>query len=305
MSSLDESIMDKPTGELEQERVRAQFDRAAGRYDDHAFVQREVAGRLDERFDLLKVAPQEILDLGCGTGEMVQRMRRRYPKARIWGLDLAHGMLCRMRGPSWTRWIPGRPAAPGLVCADMHALPFAGGRFDIVVSNLALQWSADPARVFAEVQRLLRPGGVFMFTTLGPDTFLELRRAWRAVDEHPRVHDFFDMHDLGDALVRSGLADPVMDVEQLTVTYEKLPVLLRDIRGLGAVNARGDRARGLLTPRRYARFEAAYQDMAVAGGLPLRYEVVYGHAWGVGPVQKRQGDAVTVPLEMLKFNKKL
>lgn len=291
--------------DLERRRVREQFERAAAHYDDHAFVQREVADRLDERFDLLKVRPRDILDLGCGTGEMVRRMRRRYPGARVWALDLAHAMLCRMREPAWARWIPGRPAAPGLVCADMHELPFAAGSFDIITSNLALQWSTDPARVFEQVQRLLRPGGVFMFTTLGPDTFLELRRAWRAVDGTARVHDFFDMHDLGDALVRSGLADPVMDVEQLTVTYERLPTLLGDIRGLGAVNARADRSRGLLTPRRYGRFEKAYREMAGAGGLPLRYELVYGQAWGVGPIQKREGDVVTVPIEMLKFNKKL
>ncbi|MFO7581238.1 malonyl-ACP O-methyltransferase BioC [Guyparkeria sp.] len=267
--------MSSPTV-FDLDRVRSRFNRAADAYDRHAAVQQEVGRRLDERFGWLKLDPERVLDLGAGTGQMVRAMRSRYPKARVIGLDLAESMLRHLPRERW--WSRRRLA----VAADMHALPFAGGSMDVVVSNFALQWSDRPEALFAEVARVLAASGVFSFTTLGPDSLQEIRRAWAEVDAAPHVHHFMDMHDLGDALVGAMLADPVMDRETVTVTYPTVDALLADLRGVGVGNAQRGRSSGMTGPRAWRRFREALATQAVDGRIPLTYEIVYGLAWGTG-----------------------
>ncbi len=262
--------------QFDLERVRSRFNRAAEAYDRHAAVQQEVGRRLDERFGWLKLAPGRILDLGAGTGQMVRAMRSRYPEAGVVGLDLAENMLRRLPRERW--WSRARLG----VAADMHALPFAGGSMDVVVSNFALQWSDRPAALFAEVARVLAASGAFSFSTLGPDSLQEIRRAWSEVDATPHVHQFMDMHDLGDALVGAMLADPVMDRETVTVTYPTVDALLADLRGVGVGNAQRGRSPGMTGARAWRRFREALEAQAIDGRIPLTYEIVYGLAWGTG-----------------------
>ena len=264
-------------------RVRDRFNRAASDYDRHAAVQHEIGRRLDERFDWLKLDPQRILDLGAGTGQMVRAMRARYPHAEVTGLDLADRMLRHLPRRHW--WSPHRAA----VAADMHALPFAGGSMDVVVSNFALQWSDRPAALFGEVARVSASGAPFVFTTLGPDSLQEIRRAWAEVDPTPHVHQFLDMHDLGDALVAAMLADPVMDREMVTVTYPTVDALLADLRGVGVGNAQAGRATGMTGPKAWRRFREVLAAQAVDGRIPLSYEIVYGLAWGTGVSPMAEG----------------
>ena len=261
---------------FDQRRVRERFNRAAASYDRHAAVQHEIGRRLDERFGWLKLDPARVLDLGAGTGQMVRAMRQRYPKADVIGLDLAEAMLRRLPRRRW--WSRQRMG----VAADMHALPFAGGCMDAVVSNFAVQWSDRPAALFGEVARVMSSAAPFAFTTLGPDSLVEVRRAWAAVDPAPHVHQFLDMHDLGDALVGAMLADPVMDRETVTVTYPSVDALLADLRGVGVGNAQSGRARGMTGARAWRRFRDALAEQAVDGRIPLTYEIVYGLAWGTG-----------------------
>ncbi|MFP4639045.1 MAG: malonyl-ACP O-methyltransferase BioC [Guyparkeria sp.] len=258
------------------DRVRSRFNRAADAYDRHAAVQQEIGRRLDERFGWLKLDPERILDLGAGTGQMVRAMRSRYPRASVVGMDLAENMLRHLPRERW--WSRRRLA----VAADMHALPFVGGSMDVVVSNFALQWSDRPEALFAEVARVLAASGVFSFTTLGPDSLQEIRRAWAEVDVAPHVHQFLDMHDLGDALVGAMLADPVMDRETVIVTYPTVDALLADLRGVGVGNAQRGRAAGMTGARTWRRFREALAGQAVDGQIPLTYEIVYGLAWGTG-----------------------
>jgi len=149
----------------------------------------------------------------------------------------------------------------------------------MVFSNLMLQWCPEPDPVLVEVRRVLRGQGVFLFTTLGPDTLNELRSSWAAVADHDHVHPFIDMHDIGDALIRAGFVEPVMDVERLTLTYEDVRTLMQDLRSIGARNASSERPRGLLGPRRLAAVVQAYERFRRDGRLPATYEVVYGTAW--------------------------
>jgi len=275
--------------ELDKRRVRESFTRAAHTYDTAAVLQREIADRLLERLDVVRLIPRRILDVGCGTGYDVHLLSRRYRRARVTGLDIAEPMArrARRRAGAWNRLI-GRCA---FACGDAERLPVATASIDILLSNLSLQW-CDPPTVFAEARRVLRVGGLFMFTTFGPDTLRELREAWQTVDATPHVHGFLDMHDLGDMLINAGFADPVMDVERVTLTYSDVIEVLRDLKRLGAHNMAATRARGLTGKARFARFRAAYEAMARDGRIPATYEVVYGHAWT--PETERAHDGVAV-----------
>jgi malonyl-CoA O-methyltransferase len=221
---------------------------------------------------------------------------KKYRKARIIDLDIALAMLqiARKRAP-WLRKIY-------CVCADAAALPLADASCDILFSNLMLQWCVDPDRLLAEFRRVLKPGGVLMFSTLGPDTLIELRRSWAAADRYPHVHLFIDMHDIGDALLRAQLADPVMDTEHITLTYQTVRELLNDLTQLGAANVVGDRARGLTGRNRFNTMIAAYEQFRRDGVLPASFEVTYGHAWA--PLQalatKRDDGTAVFPLSRLR-----
>jgi len=173
--------------------------------------------------------------------------------------------------------------------------------FDIVFSNLMLPWCDDIDAVFAEVARVLAPRGLFTFTTLGPDTLMELRAAWRAVDDSEHVHPFTDMHDLGDGLVRAGLAEPVLDVSRYTLTYPDADALMRDLKAIGAQNAAESRTRGLTGRGRIAAMAAAYEPFRTGDVLPSTWEAVFGQAWGPTPAQRarRAGDEFAVPLERI------
>jgi malonyl-CoA O-methyltransferase len=280
-----------PIGELDKRQARAAFERAASTYDDSAVLQREIAKRMLERLDLVTLKPNVILDAGCGTGYCGRSLQERYRAARVIGIDIAYAMVRAARGRA--RWF----SRQRFVCADAEALPFAPASADMIVSNLTLQW-CNPDVVLSEFARVLRPGGVLMFTSFGPDTLRELRAAWRAVDDYPHVHTFIDMHDLGDALVRAGFAEPVMDAELFTLTYSNVLALLHDLKTLGAHNVSPQRHHGLTGKGRFARFRAAYERYAHDGRVPATYEAVYGHAWAPESSHRRAGPehAVAIPL---------
>lgn len=280
--------------ELERSRVRAAFDAAAVGYDAVAVLQAEIRRRLLQRLELFRIAPQRILDAGCGTGHAARALLRRYRGSSLVALDIAPGMLrATRRQRPWLRRLDA-------VCADAAALPLADGSVDLVFSNLVLQWCNEPDRVFVEFRRVLRPGGLAIFTSFGPDTLKELRTAWNATDGYTHVSRFIDMHDLGDALLRAGLGEPVMDMEHFTLSYQSVRELMRDLKAMGAHNATAGRPRGLTGRGRLAAVEAAYEASRRDGRLPSTWEVIYGHAWA-GPArnQDRERGDVTVPLSRL------
>ncbi len=254
--------------------ARRAFDAAAGSYDEAAVLQREVGERLVGRLDYIRIAPRRVLDLGAGTGHLTALLLDRYRKAEVWAADFAPAMLRRaQKRGGWRR-------RPKVVCADAGALPFADDCFDLVVSNLMLQWCLPQATYLAEIRRVVAANGLLMFSTFGPDTLKELRAAWAEVDGGRHVHEFMDMHDVGDALLATGFSGPVMDMEMVTLTYGELLGLMRDLKAIGAVNADAGRQRGLFGRQAYRRLCQAYERFRDAAGLlPATYEVVYGHAW--------------------------
>jgi malonyl-CoA O-methyltransferase len=259
--------------QLDKAGVRAAFDRASATYEAAAVLQSRVAGELLSRLEPFDFRPQVILDLGAGTGRAAADLKRRYRRSRVIALDLAPGMLRQAaRHRSLFRRFE-------RVCADAGRLPLASASVDIVFSNLMLQW-CDLDDVFSEVHRILKPRGFFAFTTFGPDTLKELRSAWAEADAHSHVNRFLDMHDVGDALVRSGLQEPVLDVDRTQLTYDDGMAVMRDLKSIGARNATAGRPRALMGRARLQRVLLAYEAFRKDGRLPATYEVVYGAAWG-------------------------
>jgi malonyl-CoA O-methyltransferase len=262
----------------DQRQMRRSFDKAATTYDQAAVLQREVCVRALERLDLVKLDPAAIIDAGCGTGFASPALHKRYPRAKLVALDIAPAMLrkARSRIPVWKKWIGSNRDV--FVCGDNERLPLRSECVDMLWSNLAFQWVNDLPAVFAESQRVLRPGGLLMFTTFGPDTLKELRAAC-AADGKVHVNRFIDMHDIGDMMIGAGFADPVMDMEYVTLTYTDVRSVMRELKALGAHNVAVGRNRGLTGKQTLREIERRYESFREAERLPATFEIIYGHAW--------------------------
>jgi malonyl-CoA O-methyltransferase len=302
---------------FDHRQVRRAFSRSAAHYDDAAALQREVCARLMESLDYLDdpavglSPPQCVVDVGCGPGHAAHAMQQRWPKAQVIALDLALPMLQAARahtGTSRPRWLGGaRGAAP--VCGDARALPLRDNSVDVLFSNLCLQWVEDLPAVFAGFRRVLRPGGLLLISTFGPDTLFELRGAFAEADDAPHVSLFPSIAQFGDALIAAGFKDPVLDRDEFTQHHADLGALMRELRTLGATNAMRDRRRSLTGRARFARAAQAYEVLRRDGAgpgsgmLPATWEVIYAHAWGPppgAPIRVGGVDEVQVPVSSIR-----
>ncbi len=278
--------------EIDKREIRRSFSRAAADYDAAAVLQREVCTRMLERLDYVKLQPVRVLDVGSGTGWGARQLAQRYSSAQIIELDIAIGMLQASKGQSgwWQKLLGGGKQAH--VCADVEALPLAAHSVEMVWSNLAVQWCNDLPAAFAEMHRVLKLDGLLMFSTFGPDTLKELRQAFNGVDGHNHLNRFADMHDIGDMLIHSGFADPVMDMELITLTYDDVRGVLQDLKSIGAHNATAGRKHGLMGKNAWARLVENYERLRSNGKLPATFEMVYGHAWKSQPRMTKDGAAI-------------
>jgi malonyl-CoA O-methyltransferase len=273
--------------------MKQDFARAAAGYDEAAVLARETGRRMAERLDLVKIAPRRVADIGCATGDGIRELQRRYPQALPLAIDSALPMLAAVCGRSgWLERLRGR--VPRTINADVRALPLAGGSLGLAWSNLMLHWLDDPRPALAELHRALEVGGLLMFAMLGPDTLKELRVAAQKVMRSGIHGDgagdtarrFLDMHDIGDMLVAAGFADPVMDMEMVTLTYATPRGLLTDQRRLGV----RDVLFGRMGWRDWRKVLAAWER--VGERLPASFEIVYGHAWKAAPRASPDGRAI-------------
>ena len=299
----------KHSAPIDLRRVRHLFARAE-RVAESAFLRREIAARMHERLELIKIEPRQILDAGCGEGADLALLQQRFGDAHVLGLDASPAMLAAARGGQQAassalqrmlkKWLPAKPgvaaeAGIGLACGDFAALPLGVKAVDVIWSNLALHWHPQPDRVFTEWRRVLRLNGLLMFSCFGPDTFKELRTAFAAADAAPHALTFVDMHDFGDMLTGSGFSTPVMDMETITVTYETTDKLLADVRAWGG-NPLATRGRGLVGRAAWARMLRELEAMRRPDGrIPLSFEIIYGHAFRPAPRFKR-ADEMAAPL---------
>lgn len=285
-----------PDFQLDRHLLRRRCNAAAATSDGADVLAREIARRMDERLDYIRHDPRRIVDLGCGTGADLARLSERYPEAEVVGIDFAPAMLAhaRARGgkPSglWRRLVGGKPRLP-VIAADATALPLARASVGMLWSNLMLPGLDDPLPALVEAQRVLEVGGMLMFSTLGPDTLKELRACLPARSGE-RVHRFIDMHDIGDALVKAGFSDPVMDMEMLTLSYSRLDDLFADLRRTGGNNASAARPRGLSGRGEWAGARARYEALRRDGRLPATFEIIQGHAWKAAPKTTEDGRSI-------------
>lgn len=279
----DEYLIDKA-------RVRASFDRAARTYDAAAILQKQVRDEMLSRLDLVKITPNVILDAGCGTGHGTIALQKRFNQAQVVSLDLSLNMLKATYAnfPFFKKLTAKRR----LVCADIERLPIANNSVDMVWSNLAIQWCNDLDQAFLEAKRVLKPNGLLMFSTFGPDTLKELRAS--SQNGHTHVSRFIDMHDIGDALTRAGFSAPVLDVEHYTLTYDDVKGVMRDLKAIGAHNATEGRARGLLGKGFLQQLTQQYEQFRMDGKLPATYEVTFGHAWKSDKAESHSHDFVPI-----------
>jgi len=266
--------------QTEKHRIQKHFDAKAICYESSAVLQRNVCKDLLQRLDLTSLKPTVVLDVGCGTGWGTQDLLKKYKKAKIISLDLSSQMLKQTKSKGgWLR-------KSELICADAEDIPLEDESVDLIFSNLMLQW-CDYKKVFAEFKRILKPEGLLMFSTFGPDTLKELKQSWAQVDEYAHVNDFTDMHDLGDELIRAGLSEPVMDMDILTLTYQDVISVMKDLKAIGAntilKNQKKSAEPGLVTPAKLKRVIAHYEQYRKDSLIPASYEVVYGHAWKSEP----------------------
>lgn len=295
----------KQSAPIDLRQVRRLFATAA-RVSESAFLRREIAARMHERLELIRIAPQHVLDAGCGEGADLVLLQKRFADAQIFGVDAAPAMLAAARAGQLAassalnrmlrKWLPAKraPAEAGisLLCGNFAELPLAVHAVDLVWSNLALHWHPQPDSVFAEWRRVLTIDGLLMFSCFGPDTFKELRSAFAAVDDLPHTLSFVDMHDFGDMLIDTGFSTPVMDMETITVTYDTVDRLLADVRAWGG-NPLFTRRHGLSGKAAWARVRQLLENQRREDGkIPLTFEIVYGHAFRPAPRVTRAGEAV-------------
>jgi malonyl-CoA O-methyltransferase len=277
--------------------VRRQFDTRASKFCEHDAVVREIGNRLVDRLQYIRLSPERILDVGCGAGRSIASLSARYPTAQVVGLDISEGMLRQRESGLRSRlpgWLGGRSSL--LIAADAARLPLADGSVDLVFSNLMLHWHPEPHTVFPEWKRALRADGLLLFSCFGPDTLKELRAACRGALPGARPVPFIDMHDFGDMMVASGLGNPVMDAEVVTLTYRSAEDLLGEVRALGG-NPREDRPRGLPSGRRARSvLDALNARTGDDGRIGLTFEVAYGHAWKVTP----RSASTSIPVDALQ-----
>ncbi|MBF0265408.1 MAG: malonyl-ACP O-methyltransferase BioC [Gammaproteobacteria bacterium] len=289
--------MDKPAiDRIDKNAVQSGFNRAAHSYDSAAFLQQEINERLLERLQWIKQIPGTILDLGTGTGVGCLSLKKLYPKATIVAIDLAEEMLKVARGKeknskeennsgfinklkSLSNKNSGKQNI-NYVCADAEHLPFQSNSFDLIFSNLSIQWCENYPQLFSEFNRILSPNGFLQFSTFGIDTLKELKHSWQSVSTQEHVNDFIDLHDLGDFMLAAGLKDPIVDAEFITIEYNQVNDLIHDLKKIGAQNHLSDRPKALYGKNKFKQMLSNYEQFKSANEkYPATYEVVYGHAW--------------------------
>lgn len=247
--------------------IAQSFGQAAETYDAAAHFQQSVGRVALEKIPVLQ--PKLIMDLGCGTGFFTDVLQKKYQDSVVLGVDLSEKMLgyASIAHSGVSSW----------AVADAESLPFKESSVDLIFSSLAIQWCANLPSLMNEIKRVLKPEGVFVFSTLLEGSLVELKRSWQRVDDKQHVNDFFRQNDYFDAAINAGLVAEKMEQVTQVLQYKKLPELMRELKELGAHNINQDRSTSLTGRRRLSAVIYAYEDFRdVEGMLPVSYEVLYG-----------------------------
>lgn len=247
--------------------IRSAFNKSADNYNNHAFLQEEIAKRLEHKLNTIipNTNTPLIVDLGAGTGLLSEKLLKRYPNSQLLSIDFAQNSL------------KNNPATHK-ICADAEQLPLADNSVDIIISNLMMQWCEDLNALFLQSSRVLKNQGLLLFSTFGPDTLKELKKSWSAVDQQNHVNNFIDMHNIGDTMLQQGLQNPVLEMEIFTLTYQTVIDLMHDLKALGAQILSNGR-KSLTGKTKFQTMLKLYESYRIDGKLPATFEVIYAHAW--------------------------
>jgi malonyl-CoA O-methyltransferase len=285
---------------LTQKRQQA-LQRAAATYDQFATLHHEVGQRLLARLAPIALSPTTILDLGCHTGYFTQALLKQFNPKRLYALDLAPNMLLQTK--KRLSFLQRRRVS--LLCGGAGALPLGNQSVDLVFSNLALPWCPDLATVFAEIARVLKPGGCVIFSSYGPDTLQEVRKSWAAADALEHVNAFMDMHDVGSLLSAQRLQQPVLDVDRIEMVYPSLNTLMRSLKGAGDCSVAEPQRKSLTGKQRFARFRQAFEACRRSdGGYPATYEIVFGHAFAANIAALAQSSSTEFSIPVSSIGKR-
>ena len=253
-----------------------EFQLVPENYAQSAALADHVGEQMLGRLDWVTLNPDVIVDMGCGVGYCAQQLKEKYPQARVFAVDTAYPML---------KYASQQAENIGWTCADVFTLPLADHSVDLIFANLVLPWCDDVEKIFREWRRVLRPEGLLMFTSLGPDTL----KAWRELLADKTLPHLVDMHIYGDALTKTRFADPVLDVDYFTLSYREAGKLFFELQ-----------TTGMILPGDYPDVIAHMQN---APEWQAAYEVIFGHAWGpavsVDHVADEFGE-VRIPLAHLR-----
>ena len=252
-----------------KKRIAESFDNKSSSYDKYSVVQQEVANRLMDRIKYLKCNPSNILDIGSGTGYLTKNLQSYFPKANIFCLDISEKMSiqCKSKNPK-----------SHIICGDAELLPLKPSSIDLVISSFTFQWCKDLERIFSDVKRLLTDNGIFIFSTVGPDTLIELKNIFKNIDNEQHVNNFLDMHIFGDLLLALNFFDPVMDVERLTIKYKSFGGLLKALRCTGSNIVISDDKQPSEV-KTISKMKQVYKEIAKNDFFSVTYEVIYAIAW--------------------------
>jgi malonyl-CoA O-methyltransferase len=267
--------------------------RAALQYREAAYLDHAVADELDERLKVIKMVPGTILNCGARDEYSAVLLQHRYPDASIFSMDLNEKSLASS------------PSQMALV-GEAEYLPIQNASVDLLFSNLMLHSVNDFQKTLLEFRRVLKPNGLLFFSMLGRDTLKELRKCFINVSPFPHIHDYFDMHDVGDSLLKNQFLDPVMDAEEIEIQFSSPIDLIRDIRKSGQCNAHIDRREGLMGKTAWKKMLEHYDYFRSNQAFPATFEIIYGHAWapaeGMHAIMHENGE-VAFPLHLLKTKK--
>ena len=276
---------------LNKQRIREDFSKAAKTYDSAAVVQEEICRRALERLQILKLKAEVILDIGSGTGTSLNGLQTLFPSSQIIASDIALSMLQQNQ-----KFLS--------ICNDAENSAIKSASVDLIFSTSTFQWCEDLPRVLAECSRILKNDGALLFTTFGPDTLIELRKSWAQVDHLDHVHNFIDMHHIGDMLLSQQYRDPVVDREMIVIEYAKIQQLLQDLKATGSRGKFETQPKsspsGLTGKAKFQRVVTAYERFRQKNGLlPASYEVIYGYA-RKSSLQTSTNGEIKIPVDNIK-----
>ena len=267
---------------INKEYKRKSFNRAASTYDSYSVLQDLISDNLIDRLKIIKLSPLDILDFGCGTGRNGLKLKKQYKASKIINYDFSENMLTEARRKQKVFFLDKVNLSPySYLCADIESIPLAENTIDLVWSSSSLQWCNDLPLVFSQIKKILKPGGLFIFSTFGPNTLVELREITESLFGEKKTNTFIDMHNIGDLLMSSGFSDPVLDAENFVMTYSHIQKLFMDIKSIGATNGNASQGKGLSGKSYINKIAEEYESYRSESLLPASYEVVYGHAWNI------------------------